>query len=105
MNGIGISSLTKKSVHPRKNSAVCHHLLNWISSPSFEDFSALCHDIKKYLLELKESLFVTIDRPSLSRNICFCPLYMFSEFLSYCLLHSSDFSDQDLVIFRNFFEI
>ena len=54
---IGISPLTNKKVQPRKDSTVCHHLLNCNYSLTFEDFSVLCHENKKYLLELKESLF------------------------------------------------
>ena len=52
---IGISPLTNKRVQPRKDSAVCHHLLNWNYSPTFEDFSVLCNENKKYLLELKKA--------------------------------------------------
>ena len=29
---------------PRKDSVVCHHLLNCNYSPTFEDFSVLCHE-------------------------------------------------------------
>ena len=54
----GISLLTNKGVQPRKDSAVYHHLLNCYYSPTFEDFSVLCHENKKYLLELKESLLI-----------------------------------------------
>ena len=38
-----ISPLTNKRVHSRKNSAACHHLLNCNYSPTFKDFSVLCH--------------------------------------------------------------
>ena len=105
MNGMGISPLNNKRVYPRNDSAVCHHLLNWICSPSFEHVSVLCHENKKYLLELKESLFIIIDMPSMSQNIRFSPLYMINEFLSHCLLHSLHFCDQFLVILLKFFEI
>ena len=74
---IGISPLTSKRVQPRKDSAVCHHLLNCNYSPTFEDFSVLCHDNKKYLLELKESLLIMRDRPSMNRNVRSAPLYLF----------------------------
>ena len=50
---IGISPLTDKKVQPRKGSAVCHYLLNYNYSPTFKNFSVLCHDNKRYLLELK----------------------------------------------------
>ena len=45
-------------MQPRKDSAVCRQLLNCSYSPSFEDFIILCHENKKYHLELKESLFI-----------------------------------------------
>ena len=66
---IGMSPITNKRVQPRKDSAACHHLLNWNSSPTFEDFSVLCHENKKYLFELKESLLIMRDRPSMNRNV------------------------------------
>ena len=49
---IGISPLTNKREQPRKYSAFCHHLLNCNYSSTFQDFSVLCHENKKYLLEL-----------------------------------------------------
>ena len=63
---IGISPLTNKRVQPRKDSSVCHHLLNCNYSATFEDFSVLCHEHKKYFLELKESLLIIRDRPSMN---------------------------------------
>ena len=63
---IDISPLTNKRIQPRKDSAVYHHLLNWNYSPTFEDFSVLCHENKKYLLELKESLVIMRERPSMN---------------------------------------
>ena len=60
---IGISPLTNKRAQSRNNSAVYHDLLNCNYSPTFEDFSVLCHENKKYLLELKESLLLMRDRP------------------------------------------
>ena len=41
-----ISPLTNKMVKPRKDSAVCHHLLNCNYSHTFEDFYVLCHENK-----------------------------------------------------------
>lgn len=55
---VGILLLTKKRVQPRKSSLLSHLLLNCNYSPSCEAFSVLCHKIKKYLLELKEILFI-----------------------------------------------
>ena len=56
--------------------AVCHHLLNCSYSATFEDFSVLCHENKKYLLELKESLFY-IEKSSMNWNIRSAPFYLF----------------------------
>ena len=53
---IGILPLTNKRKKSRKDSSVCHHLLNWNYLSTFEDFSVLCHEDKKYLLKLKETL-------------------------------------------------
>ena len=63
---IDISFLTNKRVQPGMDSAVCHHLLNCIYSPTFEDFSVPCHENKKYLLELKEILYTMGDTPSMN---------------------------------------
>ena len=69
-----ISPVTNKRVQPRKDSAVHHHLLNCNYSPSFEDVLVLWHENKKYLLKLKESLFIMRDRLSINQNIVFAPL-------------------------------
>ena len=74
---IGISPLTSKRVQPRKDSAVCHHLLNCNYSPTSEDFSVLYHENKKYFLELKESFLIIRDRPSRNRNVRSGPFYLF----------------------------
>ena len=75
---IGISLLTKKKVKP-KGSAASDHLLLCNHSTSFEDFSVLTKENKKFLLELKESLLIMRDKPSLNRNIRFAPLYLFDK--------------------------
>ena len=53
---IGVSPLTGKKVKPSNNSAICDHLLHCIFLPSFDNFSVLAHENKKYSLEIKESL-------------------------------------------------
>ena len=61
---IGISPLiTNKRVPHRKDSVACHNLLNCNYSSTFEDFSVLHHEDKKYKLQLKESLFIMKGRP------------------------------------------
>ena len=74
---IGISSLTNKRVQRKKDSAVCHHLLNCNYSPTFEDSSVLCHVNKKYLLKLKKSLLIMRDTPSMNQNVRSARLYLF----------------------------
>ena len=79
---IGISPLTRKKVKP-KGSAVSDHLLLCNHSPSFENFSVLTKENKKFLLELKESLLIMRDKPSLNRNIRSAPLYLFDKVQDY----------------------
>ena len=66
---IDISPLTNRRLQPGKNSAICQDLLDCNYSDTFKYFSVLCHNSKKYLLELKESLFIMRDRPSMNQNI------------------------------------
>ena len=75
---IRISTLTKKRVKP-KCSAVSDHLLLCNDSPSFENFSVLTKQNKTFLLELKESLPIMRDKPSLNRNIRSAPLYLLDK--------------------------
>ena len=75
---IGISPLTRKQVKP-KNRSVADHLLLCNHSASYDDFSILTRDNSKFLLELKESLLILRDKPSLNRNITSAPLYLFDK--------------------------
>ena len=75
---IGISPLTRKQVKP-KNSSVADHLLLCNYSASYDDFSIVTRDNSKFLLELKESLLILRDKPSLNRNITSAPLYLFNK--------------------------
>ena len=65
---IRISPLTKKKDKP-KSSAVSDYLLLCNHLLSFESFSVLTKENRKFLLELKESLLIMRDKPSLHRNI------------------------------------
>ena len=75
---IGVSPLTRKKVK-LKSSAVSDHLLLCNHSPSFENFSVLTKENKKFLLELKENLLVMRDKSSLNINIRSPPLYLFDK--------------------------
>ena len=67
---IGVSPLTGKKVKPSNNSAICDHLLHCNCLPYFD---------KKYLLEIKESLLIMRDKPSLNRNINCVSLFLFDK--------------------------
>ena len=75
---IGISLLTRKQVKT-KNSSVADHLLLCSHSAFYDDFSILERESKKFLLELKESLLIMRDKPSLNRSITSAPLYLFDK--------------------------
>ena len=75
---IGISPLTRKQVKP-KNSFIADHLLLCNHSASYDDFNILMCEKKTFLLELKESLLIMRDKPSLNRNITSAPLYLFDK--------------------------
>ena len=85
---IGISPLTKKNVKS-KGSAVSDHLQLCNHLPSFESFSVLTKENKKIGLELKESLLIMRDKPSLNRSIRFAPLDLFDRLSLTPLLESS----------------
>ena len=68
---------TTKKVKP-KSSAISDHLLLCNHSPSFENFSVLTKQNKKFLLELKESLLIMRDKP-LNRNVRSALLYLFDK--------------------------
>ena len=76
---IGVSRLTEKKVKPSNNTAICDHLLHCNFLTSFDNFSVLSHENKKYLLEITESLLIMTDKPSLNRIINSAPLYLFDK--------------------------
>ena len=73
---IRMSTLTKKKVE-LKASAVINHLLLYSHSPFLENFSVLTMENKKFLLELKETLLIMRNKPSLNRDIRSALLYLF----------------------------
>ena len=75
---LGVSPLTRKQVKP-KNSSVADHLLFCNHSASYDDFSIATRENKKFLLELKESLLIMRDKPSLNRKITSAPLFLFDK--------------------------
>ena len=91
---IGISPLTNKRVQTKTNSAVFHHFPNCKNLLLFEDFSALCHENKKYLLELKERLCITRDSQPWMKTYNPLLSICLNEFLLHCLQRYMDFWDQ-----------
>lgn len=94
-----------------KVSAVCYHLLNSNYALSFKDFSVLCNENKKYLLEQQERVSKARERSSMNRNIrsiilfSLCLSLRLNEFLSHCLLHFVEFCNQFLIILHNFLDL
>ena len=76
---IGISPLTFRKVKPSRESAIRDHLLNCNNIPSFDEFTILAYGHHKYILEIKESLFVKRDRPVLHKNISSAKLFLFDN--------------------------
>ena len=76
---IGLSPLTGKKVKPSNNSAICDHFFHYNFLPSFDNFSVLAHENKRYLLEIKASLLIMRGKPSLNRNINSALLYLFDK--------------------------
>ena len=56
-----MSTLAGKKVKPSNNSTICDHLLHCNFLPSFDNFSVLAYENKKYLLEIKESRLIMRD--------------------------------------------
>ena len=76
---INISPLNKKQVKSKNSSAVLH-LLFCYHLALCDNFVILPRENKMFLLQLKESLLIMKDQPSLNRNITSTPLYLFVRF-------------------------
>ena len=74
--GIGISPLIFRKVEPSKESAILDHLLVCNNIASFEEFIILAYGYHKYILEIKESMLIKLDRSVLSKNISSAKLKM-----------------------------
>ena len=79
---IGVSPLTKKKFKPVNNSAAHDHLLYCIYLSSFDNFSIFARENKKFLLEIKESLLIMIDKPLLNRRV------VLSCTIQRCMIHA-----------------
>ena len=71
-----------------------HYDKNCNYSPTFEDFSVLCQDNNKCFLQLKESLLLMRNWPSMNRNVFhpFLPVWMRLSHIVCCILWTSAIS-------------
>ena len=76
---INTSPLPFTKVKPSKQSAIRDHLLNCNSLPSFDEFTILVYGHHKYILKIKETLLIKLDRPVLNKNICSAKLFLFDN--------------------------
>ena len=65
----GVSPRTGKPVKGTLSTSVRDHMLVCDHKVVHEDFKFLGNESNRYLLELKESLFIKRDRPSLNKNL------------------------------------
>ena len=73
----GVSPRTGKPVKGTLSTSVRDHMLVCDHKVLHEDFKFLGNESNKYLLELKESLFIKRDRPSLNKNLYSQELLLF----------------------------
>ena len=66
---ISTSPLTGKRVHNNKKSSVKDHCLMSGHMCSFDDFTVLNYELHKFKPLIKESLFVTKDKPVLNKQV------------------------------------
>ena len=76
---IGISPLKFKKTKPSKEGAIRNHLLNYNNIPVFEEFTILVNANNKFVIEIKESLLIKRDRPTLNKNISSAQLLLFDN--------------------------
>ena len=76
----GVSARTGKQVKGTLSISVRDHMLVCDDKVVHEDFKFLANESNRYLLELKESLFIKRDRPSLNKNLYLQELLLFWVF-------------------------
>ena len=76
---IGIPPLIFRKVKPSKESAILDHLLNCNKISSFDEFTILAYGHHKYILKIKESLLIELDRRVLNKNISSAKLFLFDK--------------------------
>ena len=76
----GVSPRTGKPVKGTLSTSVRDHMLVCDHKVVHEDFTFLGNESNRYLLELKESLFIKRDKPSVNKNLYSQELLLFRVF-------------------------
>ena len=76
---IGVSALTGKKVVPHRSAISDHLLFCNQASPSFENFSIIASGRSEFDIQLKESLLIHRDKPTLNKAISSLPLHLFGD--------------------------
>ena len=74
---LGVSPRTDKPVKGILSTSVRDHMLVFDHKVVYEDFKLLGNESSRYLLELKESLFIKRDKPTLNKNLYSQELLLF----------------------------
>ena len=70
-------SARKSILKGQQSTAVRDHMLDCNHVVNHDDFILMTRDNSDYLLQIKESLFIGRDDPSLNKTIKSVPLYLF----------------------------
>ena len=73
----GVSSRTGKHLKGTLSISVRDHMLDCNHMVAWDDFKVLGRESNHWLLEIKESLFIKRDNPSLNKNIYSQELFLF----------------------------
>ena len=73
----GVSPRTGKIVKVTLSTSVCDHMLECDHVVTWYDFKVLGRESNHWLLEIKESLFIKRDKPSLNKNVYSQELFLF----------------------------
>ena len=72
-----VSSRTGKNLKGTLSTSVRYQMLDCNHMVACDDFKVLGRESNNWFLEIKESLFIKRDRPSLNKNICSQELFLF----------------------------
>ena len=73
----GVSPQTGKIVKGTLSTSVRDHMLECDHIVTWDNFKVLVRESNHWLMEIKESLFIKRDKPSLNKNIYSQELFLF----------------------------